>query len=529
MNARLVLLSGSKEGSSWTLSGASCRIGRNPDNDVVFDPYAERAVSRNHARIDVVGPDFVLSDVGSTTGTFVNGLQVQRHVLCDGDLIEFGQGGPRARFEAGAAPAPEPDGAPYATTGAAGGGTVYHHWERAKAAGGSQSAIIRRAIGTLHETSKKRTRRLVAVVGTLGLLATGSVFFLGSRRGGELARALEAANDSAVAYRARADSAVAAQHAREADLERQLQTASARLASLAATNRREGRVLRQRIDSLRAIQRVSDSFRDIAAKNDRSLIYLNTCTFLTRGESRIPLCGEGTGFIIDAAGTVVTNKHVIMPWLTEPDVACRVAFWGQQGYVLGDPHVFAWKVGDRFLGGDGNIDFSSAYSTRDGRLTLLGVAPNHAAARRRLSFECQVQDPESGRSVLETVTFDWEVPEDRVGDLAALRLAGSGHRPVAQQTRRPQSLDPVMAFGFPLGSTPLEGDRVVPQPTLGEVRKVELTIQHSAPISPGNSGGPLFALDGTVVGVNVAHFQGQMQNIAIPIEHARALVRRLGG
>jgi hypothetical protein len=68
--------------------GQSTTIGRAPENEIVV-PNQE--VSRRHARIVVVDSGYVLRDLGSPNGTFVNGTRVtsdQR--LRDGDKITVG-------------------------------------------------------------------------------------------------------------------------------------------------------------------------------------------------------------------------------------------------------------------------------------------------------------------------------------------------------------------------------------------------------------------------------------------------------
>src|SRR5690606_21212848 len=52
-------------------------------------------VSRRHARIFPEGDGFVLEDLGSANGTFVNGQPITRHWLSDGELIQLG---PNAAF-----------------------------------------------------------------------------------------------------------------------------------------------------------------------------------------------------------------------------------------------------------------------------------------------------------------------------------------------------------------------------------------------------------------------------------------------
>jgi ABC-type multidrug transport system ATPase subunit/pSer/pThr/pTyr-binding forkhead associated (FHA) protein len=62
-------------------------IGRNPASDLYLDAPV---VSWDHARITRRGNDYVLKDLGSTNGTFVNGLRVRHHVLQPGDVVQIG-------------------------------------------------------------------------------------------------------------------------------------------------------------------------------------------------------------------------------------------------------------------------------------------------------------------------------------------------------------------------------------------------------------------------------------------------------
>ena len=77
------------------------RMGRNPVSEYVFDAEQDRVVSVAHAVIIRDGADYVLSDLDSTNGTYLNGkrLAKQRQVLSHGDEIRLGANGPRLRFE----------------------------------------------------------------------------------------------------------------------------------------------------------------------------------------------------------------------------------------------------------------------------------------------------------------------------------------------------------------------------------------------------------------------------------------------
>jgi len=76
------------DGVSTALAKPSVTIGRLPECDVVVD---DAGVSRQHARIRRTDGGFVLTDLGSTNGTMVNGEPIQEHVLEHGDRITIGE------------------------------------------------------------------------------------------------------------------------------------------------------------------------------------------------------------------------------------------------------------------------------------------------------------------------------------------------------------------------------------------------------------------------------------------------------
>ena len=68
--------------------GQSLTIGRKKANDIVIDNLA---VSGFHAQIDSVSTTFVLRDLDSTNGTFVNNKKKELHNLKNNDLILIGK------------------------------------------------------------------------------------------------------------------------------------------------------------------------------------------------------------------------------------------------------------------------------------------------------------------------------------------------------------------------------------------------------------------------------------------------------
>lgn len=68
--------------------GSTVTIGRSGDNTVVID---NAAVSSHHACVLRDGDDFVMEDLQSTNGTFVNGTRVGRRTLQHGDVVLIGK------------------------------------------------------------------------------------------------------------------------------------------------------------------------------------------------------------------------------------------------------------------------------------------------------------------------------------------------------------------------------------------------------------------------------------------------------
>src|SRR5262249_51876102 len=68
--------------------GQTATIGRLGDNTIVIE---SPAVSGHHARVFRNGESFVVEDLASTNGTFVNGKRVSRHTLTTGDVVRIGK------------------------------------------------------------------------------------------------------------------------------------------------------------------------------------------------------------------------------------------------------------------------------------------------------------------------------------------------------------------------------------------------------------------------------------------------------
>jgi two-component system, cell cycle sensor histidine kinase and response regulator CckA len=92
-STQIAVVEGVAKGARFKISGNAI-IGRSPDASVLIE---DAGVSRLHARITrTESGTFVIEDLGSRNGTFVNGKRITRHVLAFGDKIRLG---PQTAFE----------------------------------------------------------------------------------------------------------------------------------------------------------------------------------------------------------------------------------------------------------------------------------------------------------------------------------------------------------------------------------------------------------------------------------------------
>jgi FHA domain-containing protein len=89
---RLVVVSSPtlQEGQALTLDSASLTVGRGPQNDVKLD--GDDYASARHARIEPRRDGVWVEDIGSTNGTYLNGIKLTRaRKLTQGDVVRVGE------------------------------------------------------------------------------------------------------------------------------------------------------------------------------------------------------------------------------------------------------------------------------------------------------------------------------------------------------------------------------------------------------------------------------------------------------
>jgi len=84
----LLVRKGPNAGSRYVLDAEVTQAGRHPDSDIFLDDIT---VSRRHAEITRRADGYVLRDVGSLNGTYVNRDRVEESKLAHGDELQIGK------------------------------------------------------------------------------------------------------------------------------------------------------------------------------------------------------------------------------------------------------------------------------------------------------------------------------------------------------------------------------------------------------------------------------------------------------
>ncbi|HEU4642051.1 MAG TPA: trypsin-like peptidase domain-containing protein [Gemmatimonadaceae bacterium] len=485
MSLELLIASGARAGHRERLDAPHITIGRHPDNAFRFDPERDLDVSARHAEIVARDGAWVLRDVGSRNGTWVNGARLAgEHALRAGDVVAFGEHGPTVQVvearEAGSGKR-EAEGAGGQGPGAGDGprsASVRAHSAQSRAVGGAdappraQSAPDSRVPSPESRALPASRFPLPALVGALLAVGVAGAYWMGGR--GSRAR------ESRLAALARANDSLAHSYAqRVASLSGRVQGLDSSLAaSKAVTDTLRGTLSSARpgarADSLAAELHALESRRNAmltAAQVDYSAIADRNgpAVTLIAVEWRDGSMFSGSGFCVRDDGTIVTNRHLVARAGGERPTRIAVIFSDTKAWL--PAHVVSVS---------GDADLAVLHLDADGPFpTVAGVAPSAAAAR--------------------------------VGKAVAI-------------------------IGYPLGTeTPMEGSgtRITARSTLvaGTVSKNLATVlQIDAYAGEGSSGSPVFDTAGEVVGVvyGGARESGGRIVYAVPSGEVRKVVGALG-
>ncbi len=104
--AEVVVIFGGQEQGKYAIDQPRMVVGRDPASEIAIDNLG---ISRQHCAFEVRGDSFLVQDLGSSNGTYVNGKKVSQYYLNDGDEVVIGKYTLRFSNEAQVTDVPERD------------------------------------------------------------------------------------------------------------------------------------------------------------------------------------------------------------------------------------------------------------------------------------------------------------------------------------------------------------------------------------------------------------------------------------
>ena len=84
---QLIVLDGANKGKKIDLNKQAIKVGKRENNDLIIE---EKTISRNHLEIVQTEDSYLLRDLESTNGTYINDIRVKEAYLTPGDIIRVG-------------------------------------------------------------------------------------------------------------------------------------------------------------------------------------------------------------------------------------------------------------------------------------------------------------------------------------------------------------------------------------------------------------------------------------------------------
>jgi S1-C subfamily serine protease len=460
------IVTGGRAGHREVFDKSYIGCGRHPLSDLRFEPEQDLDVSTKHAAVLRTGERYVLRDLGSRNGTFVNNRKVESdYELADGDVVRFGLHGPEVEFhvahegaeqviEAVKVPTVAPAPARPAARPPAPGRPPAK--QPASAPRASVTSVLRAQVSA----QRARYRALLIALGVVVAGAVAVVLWQGrtaEQQVATLGTAIDSLSRELRALRiaqARADSearTLRAELASERDPARRL----ALQQSLTAVQRQQRNIT--------AAQGVNWATINRANARAVAMLYVRFPDTTQRW--------TGTAFSISAGGLLLTNRHV----------------------VINDQNQRARDIAVQFPGSKEIL-----------RARIEQVAPDVDLATVRITDTVKIADP-GPYPVVRGLRLD-ATPE--VGDPIAL----IGY---------PLGVDAPMG-GMP--GSPTVRTTLAP----GTVAKIlpDSLLQLDAYSATGASGSPILDRDGRVIGVEfggILESEGRVV-LGLPIKRAAALL-----
>jgi len=488
VRTQLLHLSGPLRGRTITYQQDNLLVGTDPDAAIRF-PKGTPGIQPRHAACAFREEDCAIHLRSLDGPVYVNGKEVKEVILHHNDLLEFGTGGPRARFRVHQKKGATCKPVRAMLTDAQDVGKQSGRWAF------SQSFI--RDLFT-HATLRMKIGLPVAVVAiVMGFAYLGG--YLGERRGRiqlekahqeEMTKLRQELSD----YAKRQAAALAKSEAGVKKLREQLA--------------RSGPVLEDMLRSNLALKRVFEEYT-------KGVCLLHGIWGMRRREAGklVPLNGDdgnpmeleyvGSGFLASDKGHVLTNRHVAQPWWRDPSFS-RASSLGFEPHFL---HLSATFPGKRPIVVDQSTIRLSKVEDLD--LAVMQVDASLVKGTPVLPLYKGDLGPMRGRKVI------------LLGYPTGLSAVIAKADPKIIRTVRARAHD-LTELIDQLAIHKVISPHIT-QGALNEVRDRQLV--YDAQTTSGGSGGPVFGVGGEVVGINTAilrDFTGS--NFGVPIRFGRDLL-----
>ena len=580
-------------------------IGRDPAATISFDAQRDDAVSRRHAVITVVPGErlgFRIADLDSRNGTLLNGERIAAEVeLLPDDIIELGKGGPKFSFDVQPRPGNIMGRTRQIVTGLGSVTSPTRTIEVADIETEAMAAVqavppkvsvgretVERLLTQRSQQTNKTWMYVLAAAMVLVAVGGGSLYHYNQVRT-EQARAEAAA--ALAQQKADEERRLAEQKAEEEQkLAAQQAEQEKKVALTEASVRHDMGVSPEQIVSKfgnatvvvdvqwRLYDKISGKplyqmIKMFPIGNDRAR--LPCFVMLANGKVErwlttedqnqsnrwIGAAGHGSGFVIDAQGFIMTNKHVAAGWLVpygQLDPA-GLALVYKIGSLNGpklvdfgkDPELAAlrkelneWQPGDAQSDNSGGVvfradapipvdnqfhDFEGRNDVLDARFpgSLVSISAHFLRANPQADAAEIKIDTQQALTTVELAQDD----EVKVGEsvtvlgypafstqtMALIQSAEAGH----VQSKSEEVPEPTVTAGLvsmKSQGVQNQGSGVTTVGMMGDA--YQLTV----PTSAGNSGGPVFNSQGKVIGLfTYGDPRRETTTYAVPIKFGRSL------
>lgn len=473
MRAQLLHLSGPLRGRTVTYEGRVVRIGSAPDCDAVIEAPG---VAGRHVQIEWVEAECQFHLRARDGQTFVNGQEVEEVILQDGDQLELGAGGPVLRFRI------------YVPIGA-----VCKPVRRMIADARDVARVSGGAAATQTLTRDLLTQATPQLKWGVPLALVAAAFvaawlgaFVGKR------------GDEGLVTRAELEA---------------LRQERARVQGLDAVGRAELDALRaeqrKQQDELGRLARANAVVRRIQKEQSQGVCLLhgvfrlrlpNGEWFQADGEP-FEIEYTGSGFLVTDAGHVMTNRHVVAPWLEMAPVMRLVAAGASPEFV----RLTATFPGKRPIA----VPPETIVRRQDDLdVAVVQLPAAEVAGVPRLPMRDLPEDEEDRRAIVVGYPTGLSAMLARADSalVEGLQERSASMAEMIEELARNGQITPTITQGV-----------------IGNVR--DTVISYDAPTTHGGSGGPVFDGTGMVIAVNYAilrDFTGS--NFGVPIRYGRELL-----